>query len=427
MQIYVTKPGDTLTGIARKFNVDLDELIEINDIKNVNSLVVGQALIIETDFNSVYIVKPGDTLSKIARENNMPLLEILDLNPTLQPPYRLYVGQRINVEPNEEARKNITLNGFAYSTSSSEEVANALTDLTYLSIFAYRYDENGHLIDLNDKRLVELSKYYETMPLLTITNQNEKGSFSSDYADKLFKDEDMQKNLIEDLTVKVRDTRYSGVIVDFEYIYPRNMAGFIDFISKLRESIKQAGDFSLLVALAPKYSSSQKGILYEAHDYQKIGKLADYVILMAYEWGYTYGPPMAVAPLPEVKKVVEYATRVIDKSKILLGYPNYGYDFTLPYEQGKSKAKSVDNRSMPELAKKYHAIIQYDEYQQSPYFTYTSDGVKHIVYFTDARSIQAEAKLVEQYDLGGISVWSLNKYYAPIFEIITNLYIVKKK
>ena len=62
MQIYVTKPGDTLTSIARKFNVDLDELIEINDIKNVNSLVVGQALIIETDFNSVYIVKPGDTI-----------------------------------------------------------------------------------------------------------------------------------------------------------------------------------------------------------------------------------------------------------------------------------------------------------------------------------------------------------------------------
>ena len=246
MQIYVTKPGDTLTSIARKFNIDLDELIEINDIKNVNSLVVGQALIIETDFNSVYVVKPGDILSKIARENNMPLLEILDLNPTLQPPYRLYVGQRINVEPNEEARKHITLNGFAYYTSSSEEVANALTDLTYLSIFAYRYDENGRLIELNDKRLVELSKYYETMPLLTITNQNEKGSFSSDYADKLFKDEDMQKNLIEDLTIKVRDTRYSGVIVDFEYIYPRNMAGFIDFISKLRESIKQAGDFSLL-------------------------------------------------------------------------------------------------------------------------------------------------------------------------------------
>ena len=216
MQIYVAKPGDTLTSIARKFNVDLDELIEINDIRNINTLVVGQALIIETDFNSVYIVKPGDTLSKIAKDNNMPLLEILDLNPTLKPPYRLYVGQKINVEPNEENRKNITLNGFAYSTSSSEEVANALTDLTYLSIFAYRYDENGHLIDLNDKRLVELSKDYETMPLLTITNQNEKGSFSSDYADKLFKDEDIQKNLIEDITVKVRDTRYSGVIIDFE-------------------------------------------------------------------------------------------------------------------------------------------------------------------------------------------------------------------
>lgn len=426
MRIYVVKPGDTLSSIAKKFNVDLDELIEINDITNPNTLVVGQSLIIDQNLNTIYVVKPGDTLSKIANENGIPLLELLDLNPSLKPPYRLFVGQKITVEPDEEKRKNIILNGFAYATSSSEEVANALTDLTYLSIFTYRYDENGHLINLNDKRLVDLSKEYKTMPMMTVSNQNEKGSFSSDYAHKFLINEEMQKNLANDIAVKLRDTRYTGVVVDFEYVYPQDGQKYVTFLKLLRQRIKEEGDFLLFVALAPKYSGNQQGVLYEAHDYGAIGNVADYVIIMAYEWGYTYGPPMAVSPIKEVERVITYAKSVIDKDKIMLGYPNYGYDFTLPYVKGKSKARSVSNRDMPEFAKKHHAIIQYDENQQSPYFTYVEDNVKHIVYFSDARSIYAKAKLVQKYDLAGISVWTLNRYYAPIFEIVTSLYIVKK-
>ena len=34
------------------------------------------------------------------------------------------------------------------------------------------------------------------------------------------------------------------------------------------------------------------GLLYEAHDYPAIGAIADIVLLMTYEWGYLYGPPL---------------------------------------------------------------------------------------------------------------------------------------
>ena len=33
---------------------------------------------------------------------------------------------------------------------------------------------------------------------------------------------------------------------------------------------------------------------------------------MTFEWGYTYGPPMAVAPLPQVRAVLDYAVSVIE-------------------------------------------------------------------------------------------------------------------
>ena len=69
-----------------------------------------------------------------------------------------------------------------------------------------------------------------------------------------------------------------------------------------------------------------------------IGGIADSVLLMTYEWGYTYGPPMAVAPINHVRRVAEYGASVIDPEKIQMGIPNYGYDWPLPFVQGQTRA-----------------------------------------------------------------------------------------
>ena len=50
---------------------------------------------------------------------------------------------------------------------------------------------------------------------------------------------------------------------------------------------------------------------------------------------------MAVAPLPNVRQVVEYALTEIPASKIWLGVPLYGYDWPLPFVQGRTKAQSI--------------------------------------------------------------------------------------
>lgn len=64
---------------------------------------------------------------------------------------------------------------------------------------------------------------------------------------------------------------------------------------------------------------------------------------MTYEWGYTDGPAMAVAPIDKVREVLDYAVTQIDRDNIYMGIPNYGYDFILPFVAGKSKAESLSN------------------------------------------------------------------------------------
>lgn len=76
---------------------------------------------------------------------------------------------------------------------------------------------------------------------------------------------------------------------------------------------------------------------------QGIGAAANSVLLMTYEWGFTYSIPMAVAPVNKVRQVIEYAITEIPSAKIDMGIPNYGYDWPLPYEKGVTRARTIGN------------------------------------------------------------------------------------
>ena len=136
---------------------------------------------------------------------------------------------------------------------------------------------------------------------------------------------------------------------------------------------------------------------------------------MTYEWGYRYGPNMAVAPIDKVRQVVDYALTEIPAQKILLGVPNYGYDFTLPYVPELSEATTVSNTEAFKLAAEKHTSIEYDNIAQAPYFRYNEDGSTHEVWFEDARSIKAKLDLMQEKNLSGISIWNLMNYFPQSF------------
>lgn len=425
MIYYVVKKGDTLSSIARKYHVSVVTLIEDNQISNPDNLTVGQCLLIKHGKN-IYIVEKGDNLGSIAIKNGISINDILLANPNLNPPYTIIPGQVIYLVPSQKNKSTIKVNGYVYNNTSLETIEKSLPYLTMLSIFSYRLKDDGHLIDNDEQDIIDLAKKYKVAPIMVVTNTLEKGSFNSKLASNILNNEQYQDNLINDIIQTMNKKGYKGINIDFEYIYPDDKDAYAKFIKKLASQVKEAGNYLVSLALAPKYSADQKGLLYESHDYKTLSKLVDYVIIMTYEWGYTFGPAMAVAPINLVDRVIKYAVSEISPASILLGVPNYGYDFTLPYDKNVP-AKSIANVNAPSYAYSKKAEIQYDEDSQTPYFSYYDENKKrHIVYFEDARSIKSKCALVDEFNLGGISIWTIATYFNVMYEVISYYFNIEK-
>lgn len=135
---------------------------------------------------------------------------------------------------------------------------------------------------------------------------------------------------------------------------------------------------------------------------------------------------MAVSPLNKVREVLDYGVSVIPREKILQGMPNYGYDWTLPFVLGTSMARSLGNVEAVEIAMRYRASIQYDEVAATPFFYYMDkEDRAHVVWFEDARSIQAKLLLNESYPLHGISYWNIMRYFPQNWLVVNNMFRIR--
>ena len=76
---YVVKSGDNLYAIARKYNTTVDKLKDINNLSS-NLLSIGQKLLVPKTSVKRYVVKTGDNLYKIAGEFNTTVTDIINLN-----------------------------------------------------------------------------------------------------------------------------------------------------------------------------------------------------------------------------------------------------------------------------------------------------------------------------------------------------------
>lgn len=425
MIIHVVQPGDSIYKIASQYNTSPQKIITDNELRNPNELVVGQTLIILVP-DQVHTVQPGDTLENIAQRYGTTVVELLQYNPQITHADAIFPGDQITITLAEDKRGPIHVIGYAYPNIDRTVLMKTLPYLTYLTLFTYGITPEGNLIEIEDEELIKTSRDYGVAPLMLISTLTEEGTFSNELAHAILNDPNVQNNLIENVVRTMREKQYYGLDIDFEYVLPEDREEFINFVQNMTNRLNQEG-YTVLTALAPKISAEQQGLLYEAHDYPALGSASNRVLLMTYEWGYTYGPAMAVAPIDKVREVLDYAVTEIPRDKIYMGVPNYGYDFILPFVQGVSRADSLSNVEAVELAYDVGSSIQYDEVSQSPFFVYyDNEGRQHEVWFEDARSIEAKLDLFSEYGFEGVGYWNVMRYFPQNWLVLSSLYDIAK-
>lgn len=138
------------------------------------------------------------------------------------------------------------------------------------------------------------------------------------------------------------------------------------------------------------------------------------------------GPPMAIAPIEQVRAVLNYATSVIPPGKILMGMALYGYDWPLPHPDA-GRASGIDNNSAQNLAINEQTPIQFSGSAASPFYEYKADdGSSHRVWFEDALSAAAKLELIYEYGLRGITYWVLGNEFPQNWYMLADTFEVKK-
>lgn len=377
----------------------------------------------------IHVVERGDSLYAIAKANGTTVKKLALVN-ELEDPDVLVVGQTI-VIPGKQDPNLPTIETNAYVEWYTDKISQGLLDevkkrgplLTYMMPFSYDVKRDGSLTPLNWNGLEKIATDENIISAIVISNI-EDGAFSDTLGQVIFANQEVQDKLIENVLTQAKAKNAKDIHVDFEYLRPVDRQAYVNFLKRLKTAAK---GLTLSAALAPKTSATQAGKWYGGHDYKKIAEVVDFVVIMTYEWGYSGGPPMAVSPIGPVRKVLTYALTEMPANKIMMGQNLYGYDWTLPYKTGNPQAKTLSPKRAIELARERNASILYDKVAQAPYFNYWKNGKEHVVWFEDARSIEAKFNLIKELGLRGISYWHIAFQFPQNWLLLNELFHVKKR
>jgi spore germination protein YaaH len=140
-------------------------------------------------------------------------------------------------------------------------------------------------------------------------------------------------------------------------------------------------------------------------DYRALSRAADFLVVMAYDHFNRNTRPGPIADHAWVKKVLDYAVARVPRSKLLLGLPLYGREWT-ESEQGIS-ARTLSFKDVEGLTGTHKVRPRWDPAWRAPGFQFRDASGLHTVWFEDTRSLTDKFNLVREYNLRGFAAWRL--------------------
>ncbi|MDR2024520.1 LysM peptidoglycan-binding domain-containing protein [Lacrimispora celerecrescens] len=427
MIIHVVQPGETIFTISEYYKIPIDRLILENGIINPDNLAVGQTIVIVQP-ETIYTVQAGDTLESIAEQHGVSTMELLRNNPYLSDREYLYSGETIVIKYQTNKSKTIATSGYIFSYIDKSVLIKTLPFLTYLTIFNYRATSLGEIIaTADDTELIQLAKSYGVAPMLFVSTISGEGIASREVNYEILNNPSIQDSLINNALQIVKSKGYYGINIYVEDITLDNINNIAEYLKKASEIFHSEG-VRIVITTTPVTDSEVPYASFEKLDYSKFAEYVDGIIFSSYDWARSYSYPSSIFPVDFLRGLLDYAVSIIPSELIFLGITTLGYDWTLPYVPGATEATVITTENAVLIAAENNIPIQFNEAAQSPYFYYKdSSEIMHVIWFKDARSFDARAALAGEYNLQGLSLWTVMRFDAQMWLIINNQYYIERR
>ncbi|MDF2510250.1 MAG: hypothetical protein K0S04_116 [Herbinix sp.] len=428
MQIHVVQQGDTIESIAAAYGISEELLLRDNDISNTTKLVIGQCIVIAIPLET-YVVQMNDTLEMIAEAHNITLMQLFRNNPILSEREYIYPGETLVIRY-DNTMGNMIVHGNIFPFIDKVILRKTLPYLTYLSIINYTATKDGDIVSyFDDTELVQEIKDYGVMPLMLLTTLTLQGEANIGIAYDLLLNHDFQRNQINNILNILRTKGYYGINISFQYLSISTLRVYEEYLSNMFRSLNQAG-FYVFVTIAPEISVLNNQIELARVNYSIINQIAHNIIFMSYEWATNLNPPSPITSIANISYFINYINTIIPPSKVIIGIPTVGYDWQLPFVPGISETRLLTYTSAINLANAVDAVIQFDDVSQTPFYTYydvrENASIQHIVWFIDARSINALLDLASENNLLGSGIWNIMNYNTQLWLLINSQYEIIK-
>ncbi|NLC88351.1 MAG: hypothetical protein GX682_06290 [Clostridiaceae bacterium] len=440
-EIYVNSSKIKIYGKATKkeenFYLPFSEMkniynVEINYIKETNIITIdsldkeqkkGNA---SKDIDIKYMPTIfSKSIDKVTKGNSMTVIEQLD-NGWVK--VRTKLGKigytkditniytlRENIENKKQIEGKVSLvwdyfSEYANAPSRTGKIEGV--NVVSPAFVSLKKSEQGELnINIGDsgKNYIQWAHNNDYKVWMMVSNNSYKETTSD-----ILNDYKLRENLINKLINITIQYDIDGINIDFEYIKGTDKDMFSRFIIELAPRLKEYGKVLSVDVTAPD-GSEDWSMCYNRY---KIGKVADYIVFMAYDQNGTSSPKegtTAGADWVEVNIKKFLGQEGVEKDKIILGMPFYTRLWKETQTTPQSNVVSMKNIDsvLPDGIEK-----KWNEDLKQYYVEYQKNDATYKMWLEEEESIKAKFDLMNEYDLAGAAYWQKDMEKSTIWSIV---------
>ena len=323
--------------------------------------------------------------------------------------------------PTQQSQAPFTLNtvaGYVVPWDSRSIVAVGRDELTEVSPVWYQPTEGGQIVFASrqaqrSQSSVETQTSSHGSAIVPTISNFRNGRWDGELIHHIITDPQTRAAHIAAIMDVIQSRGWAGIDLDYESLQASDREAYSAFIRELAITLHRAQKRLTLTVHA---KTAEPGDWSGAHaqDWRALGKSADEVRVMAYDYSTENSSPGPIAPLTWVRSVLKLAVSEVPREKIVLGVATYGYDWP-----GGQEGHDVQWADAEAIARDRTAAVMWDPTSQSPWFSYADDqGHPHTVWYENARSLHAKLDLARQYRVAGVFIWRLGGEDPAVWEAI---------